>query len=392
MNERVWFYVEAGTQRGPHTAAEMVDVVRRLGPSTLVWREGLEEWVQAEAVPEFARAPWPAPPGPPPVPGSFPGPARPGDAEPHTLNPLVLWRRCFDWNGRFSRSEFAMAYFGYNVLFAALIGLGAALIAVALGGRKSEVGEIVLGVFAIVWFLLAVVISLGSTVRRLHDLGQSGWLAVISLVPCLNFVFLVYLLAAPGREGAAPSASASGAVPIAAVVAVVVALVLVVPMMIGIIAAIAIPSLLRARVAANEASAIGNVRTVISAQAVYQTVNQGFYDGRWECLSGPQTCIPDYAGPTFIDAAVFAGPRSGYVHELHGGAPAAAAKGISPSSTGEFAVIAYPVAAGKTGVRAFCADASGRVCAITNGGRRELLAASPGESGMRCADACLELR
>jgi len=285
-----------------------------------------------------------------------------------------------------------MAYFGYNVLFAALIGLGAALIAVALGGRKSEVGEIVLGVFAIVWFLLAVVISLGSTVRRLHDLGQSGWLAVISLVPCLNFVFLVYLLAAPGREGAAPSASASGAVPIAAVVAVVVALVLVVPMMIGIIAAIAIPSLLRARVAANEASAIGNVRTVISAQAVYQTVNQGFYDGRWECLSGPQTCIPDYAGPTFIDAAVFAGPRSGYVHELHGGAPAAAAKGISPSSTGEFAVIAYPVAAGKTGVRAFCADASGRVCAITNGGRRELLAASPGESGMRCADACLELR
>ena len=74
-----------------------------------------------------------------------------------------------------------MAYFGYNVLFAALIGLGAALIAVALGGRKSEVGEILLGVFAIVWFLLAVVISLGSTVRRLHDLGQSGWLAVLAL-------------------------------------------------------------------------------------------------------------------------------------------------------------------------------------------------------------------
>jgi type II secretory pathway pseudopilin PulG len=181
-------------------------------------------------------------------------------------------------------------------------------------------------------------------------------------------------------------------VPIAAVVAVVVALVLVVPMMIGIIAAIAIPSLLRARVAANEASAIGNVRTVISAQAVYQTVNQGFYDGRWECLSGPQTCIPDYAGPTFIDAAVFAGPRSGYVHELHAGAPAAAAKGISPSSTDAFAVVAYPVTPGKTGVRAFCGDSSGRVCAITSGTRNELLAVAPGESGMRCADACLELR
>jgi uncharacterized membrane protein YhaH (DUF805 family) len=393
MNDRVWFHVEAGAQRGPYTAAEMVDIVRRLGPSTLVWREGLPEWVQAEAVPEFARAPWPAPPGPPPVPGSFPGPAaRPGDAEPHTLNPLVLWRRCFALSGRFSRSEFAVANLGYNVLFAALIGLGGTLIAAALGDRKSEAVAILLGVVAIVWFLFSVIISLGSTVRRLHDLGQSGWLAVISLVPCVNVVFLVYLLAAKGRDGAAPPASASGTLPVAAVVAVAVALVLVVPMVIGIIAAIAIPSLLRARVSANEASAIGNVRTVVSAQAVYQTVNQGFYDGRWECLSGPQTCIPDYAGPTFIDAAIFAGPRSGYVHELHGGATRPAATGISPSSTDEFAVIAYPVAAGKTGVRAFCADASGRVCAVTNGKRSELLAASPGESGMRCADACLELR
>jgi len=165
-----------------------------------------------------------------------------------------------------------------------------------------------------------------------------------------------------------------------------------VPMMIGIVAAIAIPSLLRARVAANEASAIGNVRTVISAQAAYQTVNQGFYDGRWECLSGPQTCIPDYSGPTFIDASLFAGSRSGYIHELQGGAPAAAARGISPSSTDAFAVIAYPVAAGKTGVRAFCGDASGRVCAIVNGRKDELVAGASGQSGVRCADACLELR
>jgi len=134
------------------------------------------------------------------------------------------------------------------------------------------------------------------------------------------------------------------------------------------------------------------VRTVISAQAAYQTVNQGFYDGRWECLSGPQTCIPDYAGPTFIDAALFAGSRSGYVHELQGGARAAAAKGISPSSTDAFAVIAYPVAAGKTGVRAFCGDATGRVCAVSSGSREELIAGSPGQSDIRCADVCRQLR
>jgi uncharacterized membrane protein YhaH (DUF805 family) len=386
MNERVWFYVEAGTQRGPHTAAEMAEVVRRLGPSTLVWRDGLAEWVQAEAVPEFARAPWPAPPGPPPVPGRA---ARPGDPEPHTLNPLVLWPRCFSWSGRFSRSEFAVAHLGFVVLGLVVIGLAAAVTA-AVSSDKNQAAWIPVGVLAVVWIPIAFIVNVGSTVRRLHDLGQSGWLAVVSFVPCVSLVFLVYLLAAAGREGTAPSAP--GATPVAVVVAVAVALVLVLPMMIGIIAAIAIPSLLRARVAANEASAIGNLRTVVSAQAAYQTVNQGFYESRGECLSGPQTCIPDYAGPTFLDAALFAGPKSGYIHELHGGAPAAATKGASPSSTDAFAVIAYPVATGKTGVRAFCADASGRICAIANGSRDELLAGSPGQSGVRCADACLELR
>jgi len=386
MQEREWFYVEAGVQRGPYTAAELVEVVRRLGPATLVWRAGLEGWVRAEAVPELAGAPGPATPGGrPPISGAA-LPAR--DGEPHTLNPLVLWRRCFAWSGRFSRSEFAVAHLGFVLVGLVVFGVGAALMAAA--GDKNKGAWIGIGLFALVWIPIAFIVSVGSTVRRLHDLGQSGWLALVSFVPCASLVFLVYLLAAQGREGAAPPAA--GTVPVAVVVAGVVALVLVVPMMIGIVAAIAIPSLLRARVAANEAGAIGNVRTVISAQAAYQTVNQGFYDGRWECLSGPQACIPDYTGPTFIDAALFAGSRSGYVHELQGGARVAAAKGISPSSADAFAVIAYPVAAGKTGVRAFCGDATGRVCAVSSGSREELIAGSPGQSDIRCADACRELR
>ena len=52
---------------------------------------------------------------------------------------------------------------------------------------------------------------------------------------------------------------------------------LIVVAIIGIIAAIAIPSLLRARVSANESATIGDIRTVISAQAAYQSANGGFY-------------------------------------------------------------------------------------------------------------------
>jgi len=372
MSEREWFYVEGGVQRGPHTVEEIGEVVRRLGASTLVWRAGLEEWVPADTVEEVVRASrrWE------------------GGMGPSTLNPLVLWRRCFDWSGRFSRSEFAVAHLGFSMLGVVVIGLPVGLAAVA-GGDANTTVMVVVALLLLAWVPLAFAVSLGATIRRLHDLGQSGWLALVSFVPCVNLAFLLYLLAAQGQEG--PAVPSSRPVPVAALVVVLAMLVLGAPVIIGIIAAIAIPSLLRARVAANEAAAIGNVRTVVTAQVAYQSANQGSYDGRWECLSLPQDCIPGYTGPSFIDAALFEGPRSGYLFELQGGGPPGTA-GLSPSSTDAFVILAYPATAGQTGVRAFCGDGTGRVCAIAGGSKDDLIDRSSGPSGIRCANACRDLR
>ena len=76
---------------------------------------------------------------------------------------------------------------------------------------------------------------------------------------------------------------------------------LIVVAIIGIIAAIAIPSLLRARVSANESATIGDIRTVISAEAAYQSSNAGFYDSELTCLVNPNGCITTYSAtaPTF---------------------------------------------------------------------------------------------
>ena len=53
---------------------------------------------------------------------------------------------------------------------------------------------------------------------------------------------------------------------------------LIVVAIIGIIAAIAVPGLLRARMAGNEASAIGSLRTINSSQAAFSSsCAQGFY-------------------------------------------------------------------------------------------------------------------
>ena len=143
---------------------------------------------------------------------------------------------------------------------------------------------------------------------------------------------------------------------------------LIVVAIIGIIAAIAIPSLLRARVSANESATIGDIRTLISAQAAYQSANGGFYESNFTCLTNPATgCIPNYPtnGPTFVDSQIASmAAKSGYSRTRHPGSVPAVINSalMSPSSTSGYAYTASPVNVGQTGVRGFGGDSSGVLC------------------------------
>jgi len=148
---------------------------------------------------------------------------------------------------------------------------------------------------------------------------------------------------------------------------------LIVVAIIGIIAAIAIPSLLRARVSANEAATIGDIRTVISGQAAYQSANGGWYDGVLTCLAvnGPG-CIPAYpaTAPTFLDSNICAlQAKSGYNRTFEPGlAPNPLNLLISSgTSTSSYDYLASPVNQGQTGVRAFGGDSSGVLCFTPDG-------------------------
>ena len=145
---------------------------------------------------------------------------------------------------------------------------------------------------------------------------------------------------------------------------------LIVVAIIGIIAAIAIPSLLRARISANEAATIGDIRTVISAEAAYQSANSGFY-GELSCLNSPGSgggalCITGYIGPTFLDATIgTAGTvqKSGYNRTF----TSVAAGGTAPAGAlSSWCMQANPTTSGTTGVRAFGGDNAG-VIGASNG-------------------------
>jgi type II secretory pathway pseudopilin PulG len=146
----------------------------------------------------------------------------------------------------------------------------------------------------------------------------------------------------------------------------------------GIVAAIAIPSLLRARVAANESAVIGDIRTVISAEAIYQDRNGGYY-GTLECLNAPQACLPRGAATTPLLPLELVLPEKGSYRRRFYPGPG------TRQFLRAYAYVAFPSNVGQTAVRTFCGDSTGRICFTTS------LAAMTVEGGL-CPKACQDLR
>ena len=126
---------------------------------------------------------------------------------------------------------------------------------------------------------------------------------------------------------------------------------LIVVAIILIIAAIAIPNLLKSRMAANESSAVGSVRTLNTAQVTYQTgcPATGFA-GAIISLNTGGGCL---AGVGIIDNVLSTGTKSGYTFVI-----------VSPGTTGGAAGTTYdtnaaPVTLNVTGVRYFYSNESG---------------------------------
>jgi prepilin-type N-terminal cleavage/methylation domain-containing protein len=129
---------------------------------------------------------------------------------------------------------------------------------------------------------------------------------------------------------------------------------LIVVAIILIIAAIAIPNLMRSRMAANEASAVGSIRTINTAQVTYSTTyGTGF--GPLANLGGAVPCTSSAATSCLVDALISGGTKSGYTLAV----PIPAAVGTVATPNVTYVANAVPVALGQSGQRSFCSDESG---------------------------------
>ena len=161
---------------------------------------------------------------------------------------------------------------------------------------------------------------------------------------------------------------------------------LIVVAIILIIAAIAIPNLLRSKIAANESSAVGSVRTIGTAEVTYQSSWGTGYALVIDNLGG--TAAVCAAGASAANACLIdellsiAHVKSGYTF-------AAVGSNLVNNVYNTFEVNATPAVVQTTGIRAFCDDQGGVIRFVSPGGAAigtaagtcAAIASVPGTSG-----------
>jgi len=126
---------------------------------------------------------------------------------------------------------------------------------------------------------------------------------------------------------------------------------LIVVAIILIISAIAIPSYMRSRMQANEASAVGSVRMINTSAVTYSStyVDVG-YPVNLSDMGGANPCTPTSTSACLLDDSIAQGTKSGYFFTWAG-------DGATPSVS--YTLSATPLVVGSSGQRMFCTDQAG---------------------------------
>jgi uncharacterized membrane protein YhaH (DUF805 family) len=100
-----------------------------------------------------------------------------------------FWANYRNFKGRARRSEY-----WFIQLFLVLTNLAAAAIDLAL--MNGDVDRFIAngggGIVGLVWILATIVPAVAVLIRRLHDIGKSGWWALISLVPFAGAIVILF--------------------------------------------------------------------------------------------------------------------------------------------------------------------------------------------------------
>lgn len=106
---------------------------------------------------------------------------------------LKVLRQYSDFNGRARRKE----YFMFN-LFNALFGIVLMIIATIL--VKVTESEFFILLY-LIYIFATLLPSLAVSIRRMHDIGKSGWMLLVSFIPLIGSFWVLFLLITESDQG-----------------------------------------------------------------------------------------------------------------------------------------------------------------------------------------------
>ena len=92
------------------------------------------------------------------------------------------------FSGRARRAEY-----WYFFLFSLLIGIALGVVSAVIGDSKGTLGTL----YSVAVFIPGLAVS----VRRLHDIGKSGWMLLLSLIPIIGAIWIFFLMIEDSNPG-----------------------------------------------------------------------------------------------------------------------------------------------------------------------------------------------
>jgi uncharacterized membrane protein YhaH (DUF805 family) len=219
-----WHYQHNGETKGPVDDAQLQALAEAgvVNLATPVWKTGYANWIPLSQS-DFSGLARVGPPVTAGAGGAALAANQPGSgAGEYVVDDLSMWgfftraltQRYVQFTGRARRKEYWSYVLFWIIIFVALSIVGAA-IDFAVGNFGPDPDRpprpIVMMIVLLLFYLGTLLPGIAITVRRLHDIGFTGWLILISFIPYVGAIALLVMMViptsfGPNKHGPAPKA------------------------------------------------------------------------------------------------------------------------------------------------------------------------------------------
>ena len=110
---------------------------------------------------------------------------------------MSMLREIYVTEGRLNR----LAYLKYMIILALIAGLSTFVTSSMATFLTGDPNGFLVKAITMIWAVAAGAGNFMLMIRRLHDLGKSGWFSILAIVPVVGMIFSIYLFCAAGQVG-----------------------------------------------------------------------------------------------------------------------------------------------------------------------------------------------